>query len=257
MRAEAVRAAPSKGIGTRRETSLHEALKIRYTGPGGNTEVVHRGFVCDGIDASGTIIEVQTSNFAAIYRKLESLSREAKLVLVYPVIKTCYLELYDTGKHLIRRRKSPKKGGFWDIFNELIYAPLLPSLSNLRIELALVDAAERRIQDGKGSWRRRGVSIADRSLLALHETLSLAGVSSYRRFIPPELKGNFTVRELAAAAKIGETTARKTVYVLTRLNLIERTGKKGRAFVYRRVITNHSPHGKHGKEEFLPRGRKS
>lgn len=228
------RALPNS-IGTRRETSLHEALKIRYTGAGGSTEVVHKGFVCDGIDASGTIIEVQTSNFAAIYRKAESLSREAKLVIVYPVIKTCYIELYDTKETLIRRRKSPRKGSFWDIFNELIYAPLLPSLANLRIELALVDAAERRIQDGKGSWRRKGVSIADRSLLEFHETLSLSGLSSYRRFIPPELKGNFTVKQLAKTAAINKITARKAAYVLAKLNLIERTGKEGRALVYGRV----------------------
>jgi hypothetical protein len=223
------------GIGTRRETSLHRALKVRYTGPGGRTEVVHKGFVCDGIDASGTIIEVQTSKFSAIYRKARNLSSEARLVIVYPVIKTCLIELYDTGQKLLRSRKSPKKGGVWDIFNELIYAPLLPSLSNLSINLVMVDAVEQRIQDGKGSWRRGGVSIADRRLLAVHETLSLSGLASYRHFIPAELQGDFTVKKFAKTAGIHETAARKAVYVLARLNLIERTGKEGRAWTYRQV----------------------
>jgi hypothetical protein len=221
------------GIGTRRESSLHAALKIRYTGRGGRTEVVHRGFVCDGIDASGTIIEVQSSNFAAIYKKAVDLSREARLVIVYPVIKTCLIEVYDTEEKLLRRRRSPKRGSAWDIFNELIHAPLLPALENLSIELALVDALERRIQDGRGSWRRKGVSIADRGLLAFHDTISHTGLSSYRRFIPAGLKGNFTVKKFAEKAKIDEVTARKAAYVLAKLELIEKTCKEGRAWVYR------------------------
>ncbi|MDR0389850.1 MAG: hypothetical protein LBH73_07255 [Spirochaetaceae bacterium] len=232
-RTKALQSRPN-GIGTRRETSLHKALKTRYTGKGGKTEVVHQGFVCDGIDASGTIIEVQTANFAAIYQKAERLSRKEKLVIVYPVIKTCLIEVYDTEEKLLRQRKSPKKGSAWDIFNELIYAPLLPSLSNLSIELALVDAVEHRIQDGKGSWRRKGVSIADRKLLEFHETINLEGIASYTRFIPAELEADFTVKDLAQTANINETTARKAAYVLTRLKLVERTGKKGRAWLYKR-----------------------
>jgi hypothetical protein len=239
------------GIGTRRESSLHEALKIRYTGRGGRTEVVRKGFVCDGIDASGTIIEVQSANFAAIYKKAENLSRDARLVIVYPVIIMSFIELYDIEGKLLRRRRSPKKGSAWDIFNELVYAPFLPALKNLSIELALVDALERRVQDGRGSWRRKGISIADRSLLAFHETLSLEGISSYRRFIPAGLKGNFTVKKLAETAKIGETTARKAAYVLAKLELIEKTGKEGRAWVYRQKKAARSLARRTAPEDYL------
>jgi hypothetical protein len=100
------------------------------------------------------------------------------------------------------------------------------------VELALVDIIEKRIDDGAGSWRRKGISIADRSLGALRQSLVLRKPNDYRIFIPFKKEEPFTVRNLALAAGISASIARKTVYVLFKIGIIEKAGKQGNALVY-------------------------
>jgi hypothetical protein len=106
-------------------------------------------------------------------------------------------------------------------------------LKGLSIELALIDALEKRVQDGKGSWRRAGASIAERELAAWRDSIVLKKPRDYRRFIPPALARGFTVGTLAEEAEISKELARKTLYVLNKIGVVERTGKTGRAFTYR------------------------
>jgi len=105
-------------------------------------------------------------------------------------------------------------------------------LPRLTLELALVDIVEKRIDDGAGSWRRKGISIAGRSLGAWRQSLILQKPKDYRVFIPFKEKEHFTVRSLALTAGINTSVARKTVYVLSKMDLIERAGKQGNAIVY-------------------------
>jgi hypothetical protein len=226
---------PARGsdIGTRRESGLHRALKFRYCGENGRTEQVLGDYVCDGLTESGEIIEVQTGSFGPLKDKAEKLAAQGPLRIVHPVIITKYIETYDAGGTLIRRRKSPRRGGPWDLFRSLLYAPELPLLRGLTIELALIDVLEKRVQDGRGSWRRRGTSIAGRDLAGWHDSIILKKPRDYCRFIPPALVRGFTAAALAEGAEISTELARKTLYVLNRIGVVERTGKEGRAFTYR------------------------
>jgi ribosomal protein S25 len=217
-------------IGTENESSLHRALKFRYADPG-KTEEERAGFVCDAVGPGGEAIEIQTRNFGALKNKLPALAARGRTRLVYPVIVNKTIELYDTDGGLISKRKSPRKGGVWDIFNELIYAPKLALLRRLTVEIALVDVTERRRDDGLGSWRRKGVSIEDRRLDAFHESIVLQKKADWRRFLP--VTGEFTVKELAERAQIRPVLARKTLYVLEKAGLVEKLRKKGRSWVYK------------------------
>jgi hypothetical protein len=222
-------------IGTRRESDLHRALKFRYCGENGRTEQVLGDYVCDGLTETGEIIEVQTGSFGPLRDKAEKLAAQGPLRIVHPVIVSKYIETYDAAGTLIRRRRSPRRGGPWDLFRSLLYAPELPLLKGLTIELALIDVLEKRVQDGRGSWRRGGVSIAGRELAAWHDSIILEKPRDYRRFIPAALAGDFTTAALAEGAKISTELARKTLYVLNKIGVVERTGKEGRAFTYRRL----------------------
>lgn len=224
---------PGSDIGTRRESALHRALKFRYSGPEGHTEQVWGDYVCDGITETGEIIEVQTGSFGPLREKAKKMAAAGPLRIVYPVIVIKYIETYGADGTLIRRRRSPRRGSPWDLFRSLLYAPELPRLKGLSIELALIDALEKRIQDGKGSWRRGGTSIAGRELTAWRDSIILKKPGDYRRFIPPALARSFTAGTLAEGAEISPELARKTLYVLNKIGVVERTGKKGRAFTYR------------------------
>ena len=219
-------------IGIHNETSLHRDLKYTYAGPDGQIEADVGGFVADGVTAAGEYIEIQAGDFGRFKRKAVKLASLGKLRVVYPVIITKYIEVYSNKNKLQYRRKSPKQGNAWDIFNVLIHAPELPLIPGITIELALVNVTERRIQDGKGTWRRKGVSISDRQLMTAHECICLRKPADYLRFIPFKKKETFTSGLLGEKAGIQADLARKTLYVLDKMGIVERVGKQGNSFVY-------------------------
>ncbi|MDR2259243.1 MAG: hypothetical protein LBE14_08870 [Treponema sp.] len=224
--------AKPRSIGTEKESGLHRALKIRYTGAGGKTEAWVGAFVADGISEDGEIIEVQTGSFGPLKRKIRDLTAQGRVRIVHPVIINKYIEVFNTAGEKQYRRKSPRKGSEWDLFYALLYAPELPRIPGLTIELALVDILETRIQDGKGSWRRKGASIAGRELVACRGTLSFNSPADYRRFIPFGGGEEFTSGDLKEKTHIQGSLAAKTLYVLTKMGLVKRTGKKGKFWVY-------------------------
>ena len=215
------------------ETSLHRELKFTYAGTGGQTEAGVGSYVADGINAAGEYFEVQTGSFGPLRKKAIELAAKGRLRIIYPVILVKYLEVFDIHGNLLYRKKSPKKGSPWDIFNALIHAPDLPNVNGIIIELALVDAVERRVRDGKGSWRRRGISIVDRRIETLHECICLEKPADYLRFLPFNKNEKITSCLLKEKTGIPITAARKTLYVLVKLGLIEMTGKQGHYHVYR------------------------
>ncbi|MDR2101876.1 MAG: hypothetical protein LBP43_04830 [Treponema sp.] len=227
---------PQSRIGTERESSLHRALKFRYAGTAARTEASLGGYVCDGVSESGEIFEIQTGSFAPLKRKARDLSALGPVRIVHPIIVSRQIELYDDEGALLSRRKSPRKGTIWDLFKALLYAPELPLNPNIWIELVLVDVRERRIRDGRGSWRRRGVSIADRELTACIGSVPLHSIRDYGCFIPFPEHEEFTVKLLGDRARISPVIARKALYVLTKLGVTQRVGKKGNAFRYIRCI---------------------
>jgi hypothetical protein len=199
----------------------------------GRTEESVEGFVADGVNDEGVFIEVQTGSFGPLKKKLRKFSTLGRVKIVHPIVINKYIEVFDEKGKFLYRRKSPRHGSEWDLFNCLLYAPELTALPGLSIELALVDVTEKRIRDGRGSWRRRGISIRDREMAAWHGCLSLARPADYRRFVPFGRKETFTIRNLAEKTGIDAGLARKCLYVLTKMGLVARVGKQGNALVYR------------------------
>ncbi|MDR1249577.1 MAG: hypothetical protein LBK63_09770 [Treponema sp.] len=226
------------GIGTEREGSLHRALKLRYAGAGGATEVIRGSYVCDGINGNGDMIEVQTGSFGPLKKKVPELLLQGPVRIVHPIILRKTIETWDERGTLLRRRRSPRKGSAWDLFDALIHAPDLPLLQGLSVELAMVEVTEKRVLDGKGSWRRKGASIADRSITEYRETRVFNTPRDYRFFLPVAAGESFTAKGLAEKAGIAPAAAGKALYVLSRIGLAERVGKAGNAYVYQ-VTDNH------------------
>lgn len=224
------------GIGTRKEQTLHAQLKRSYAGPDGAVEVPVGSYVCDAVAPSGEIVEVQRKNFGAVATKLRALAAAGPTLLVHPVAAVRTIELVDETGATLRRRKSPKKGTAWELFDSLVSAPTLPLAGGLRIEVLLVAETERRVADGKGSWRRGGISVADRRLDAVLGSVLLSGPEDYAALLPPELPHPFTAKDLATAAGLRIALARKAVYVLSRMGVLRDAGKDGRAKLYGRIV---------------------
>ena len=227
----------ASSIGTKKESSLHRSLKFQYSGSGGATETLIGDYICDGQTGKGEIIEVQTGSLGPLKEKARNLTKTGKVKIIHPIIFQKHIELFDSDGQFLRRRKSPRKGSAWDLFDALIYAPELPLLKNLTIELAVIDIVEKRIDDGSGSWRRKGVRIADRIPTTRYEAIILKKPKDYDQFIPFEKNKPFTVKTLSEKTGISVALARKTIYTLSKIGIIERIGKEGRAYIYKRKTT--------------------
>jgi hypothetical protein len=224
-----------KTIGTNNESSLHRALKFQYTGPEGETEAEVGSFVADGIRKDGEYIEVQTGSFGPLKKKVKEFAAIGKVRIIHPIAVTKTIEVYAKDGKLLYRRKSPVHGTPWDIFDALLYAPELPLIKGVTIEIVMADITEKRKNDGKGARRRKGISIQDKELSAFHESIILSKPKDYLRFIPFKKTEEFTVSSHAEKAGIKRWVSQKALYALTKMNLIKKVGKKGNAWVYVRL----------------------
>lgn len=223
---------PKPSIGLLRETSLHAALKTWYAQEGDRLEVLVDGYVID-IFREGLLVEIQTSNFSNLKVKLVQLTRNYPVRLVYPIAQQKWIVRVSLDGHtMLTRRRSPKHGRVEHLFNELVRFPALISDSNFSIEVLLTQEEEIWRGDGKGSWRRKGWSIADRQLLGVRDRLIFSTIQEFRALLPPDLRTPFTTRDLAQTLAIQQPLAQRMVYCLREMGVLEAVGKQRQAWLY-------------------------
>jgi len=223
-----------KGINIDNEHTLHNQLKDWYSKPGDRLETKVDGFIID-ILRGKTCIEVQTGNFSAIRNKLRKLTKDRKVVLIHPIAVEKWIVQLDYNGEENSRRRSPKRGRLLDVFDQLVYMPDLIRRSNFTLCVFMVKIDELRVRDGKGSWRRGGVSIVDRRLLEVVDEIHLKEPADYLDFMPDDLEENFTNRSLGERIAVTPNKSRKITYTLRAAGLIEQVGKSGNAHLFRIV----------------------
>lgn len=214
------------------ESSLHSQVKEWYGRAGDQFEVEVDGFIVD-IVRGNLLIEVQTGNFSSIREKLRSLVENHRVRLVYPVAERKWIARVNRlGGSVVSRRRSPKKGRLVDVFDELVSIPRLGGDGNFMLEVLLIEEEEVRCDDGRGSWRRRGVSIKDHRLLKVVDSVLFSSRKDYLRFLPSGLTEPFTSRQLSEASGFSLRLARRITYVLRRMGALRVVGKEGQAWRY-------------------------
>jgi hypothetical protein len=221
----------SNGIGTLGERSLHAALKDWYAQPGDWQEVGVDGYVVD-IVRGDLLIEIQTGNFSALKRKLAALVADHPVRLVYPVVAQRWIVRVDAAGEPISRRKSPRRGRVEDLFAELVRIPTLLAEPNFSIEVALVHTEQVLRDDGQGSWRRKGWSVADRRLIEVVGAARFDTPDDLVALLPETLPDPFTNRDLARALNIRINLAQKMTYCLRKMRVIAIVGKQGNALLH-------------------------
>ncbi|MGH4138977.1 hypothetical protein [Clostridium sp.] len=221
---EVVYVLEQSGININNEKSLHSSIKQWYAMPGDRLEVKVDKYIIDLV-REDSLIEIQTRNFSAIGNKLRDLVKYNVVRLVHPIAIEKYIVTMDDSNKLISRRKSPKKGKLLDLFDELIRIPDLIDEENFTLEILMTKEEEIRCKDGKGSWRRKGISIVDRKLVEVVEKVIFVDKKDFLRFLPEELPENFTNKELAKILKITVYKARKVTYCLRKMGIIKEVGK--------------------------------
>lgn len=227
-------ASVNNGIGTLQENSLHAGLKALYVQPGDSIEAKVDGFIID-IVRGDLLIEIQTRNFSAIKNKLVRLLENYQVRLVYPIAREKWIVRQDMDGKVLSRRKSPARGRIENVFRELVRIPELVAYSNFCLEVVFVDEEEIRVDDGKGSWWRKGWSIVDTKLVGTAGFHTFCSASDFTALLPKGLPEVFSVKDVARQSGIPRYLAGKMLYCLRQMNAVQTCGRKGRAYLYQRI----------------------
>jgi len=223
-----------KKIGSLGESSLHADLKAIFASPGDLIEYEVMGSVVD-IFKHHEIVEIQTGNFGKLKTKLAKLAQILPVRVVLPLAAERFIIRIDKGGNKISRRRSPKKARYEDLFAQIIH--LGPWIIGKPIILEVVMIRDEVIwnDDGLGSWRRNGWSIADRTLLDILDRREFQSIKDYATLLPSTLPNQFSVKQLAEHANIALRLAGQMMYFLMQIHAVDRLRKEGRAYIYRRI----------------------
>ena len=223
-------------IGVLGEKSLHAKLKEWYSRPGDRFEEAIDGFHID-IVRDKLLIEIQTQQFSSIKRKLEALVKKHTVRLVFPIARGKWIVRFaKDGTTLLGRRKSPKKGKIFHLFEELVSIPSLIKHRNFSIEVLFTLEEEIRRDDGLGSWRRKGFSIADHRLLEVTDSHLFERPPDFLAVIPAPMPEPFSTKDLAEITGNPRWIAQKAAYCLRKMGAIEAVGKSGNSVLYSKHV---------------------
>ena len=222
-----------KGIGTLGEKTMHAVLKEYYQ-PYSESQEVKVGNYVDDIVSENGIIEIQTRSFYKLIKKLDCFLEfcDVTVVTALPAIK--YISWLDpeTGK-CSNRRKSPYKASIYDAVNEMYSIKYTLDNPRMHIRILLLEVEDIRYLNGWSKNKKRGSSRCDRIPIDIIDEIEFNCVHDYRQFIPKNLPEHFTSKDFADCAGIYRNVAQTTLNILSYLGIVEKTGKTGKAYLYK------------------------
>lgn len=225
-------AGPRVGIGRLGEKSLHAALKL-YLEPDPSRHEVHIGrYVADIVNQRG-VVEIQTGGFGRLREKLEFFLAHYPVTVVYPVAAVKRIISIDESGSQTRPRKSPKRGGPWELLTELYsLRELLGRLGEggLGFCVPLLEVEEYRMKSGG----RRGYTRWERMPVRLLDEVWVQRPEDAGLLLPPGLAEVFTAKEFRAAGRFSSMSGSLALTAARELGAVERAGNRGRAYLYRR-----------------------
>lgn len=222
------------GIGTLGEKTQHAVLK-RLFGPGESSREVRVGpYVADVFGPEG-IVEIQTRGFDRLREKLALFLQAAPVTVVYPVAQVKWLIKVQEDGSLGARRKSPKRPGPCEILPELYKIKPLLGREGLSFCVLLLEVEEYRLERAEVKVGRKRTACYERMPVALLDSVWLREPEDFGRLVPEGLRQEFTAREFAKPARLSLGKAQVGLNVLRSVGAVELSGKKGRAYLYRRV----------------------
>lgn len=220
------------GIGTLSEKTIHSVLKYYYAPNPAYHEIKIGPYVAD-ICVDGEIYEVQTRNFNKMRGKLEYFLQEHDVTIIYPIAHTKWLSWLDMETGVLSpKRKSPKKGSFYRVVPELYKIKMFVGNPRLHLILILIDVEEIRYLNGWSINKKRGSSRMDGIPVDIFDELRIDTMDDYKKFIPGNIKENFTSKDLANTAKIPQGLAATLLNILLETGTVKRIGKVGNAYIY-------------------------
>ena len=220
-------------IGTLSEKTIHAVLK-KYIEPDEDKHEIPIGDHVADIYTGDRIYEIQTRNLKRLSDKLKSLLLSYKVTVVHPVIrkKKIYWIDPDTGEMKVPKKASPRTGSFESAVLEIYGIKELLHDPNLSVKLIMIDADEFRIRDGYGKDNKKYGTWLDKVPTDIIDEKSFDCPEDYIQFLPEDLPEEFTVKD-AEGCGMKKDDASLIISFLNKIDVIERIGKRGRAYLYR------------------------
>ena len=217
------------------ETSLHRQLKALYAGDGDATQEERLGEFRIDVVRDDVLIEIQHGSLAAIRRKVETLLRKHRVLVVKPlVIRKTLVTCNAKDGPEIARRLSPKRGSVLSLFDELVYFCHVFPHRRLTLETPLVEIEEWRYP-GHGRrrrWGRKDFQVADQKLVQLHGVERYHTAQDLLRLLPATLPSPFHSGHIAEQLGIQRWIAQRVTYCLRNMKALKIVGKVGNAQLY-------------------------
>lgn len=192
------------------------------------------GWIIDAVQGK-RLIEVQTGHFSSIRTKLFHLIDNYHVTLVYPIAYEKWIvKLPENQFAHQERRKSPKRGTIFQVFNELVSFPQLIQHPNFSLEVPIIQEEEVRKFSREKTWRQYGWARVERRLIQVLETVRFSSPNDFVALLPSSLPGEFITADLSLQLHIPRYLAQKMIYCLCQMSAIEVIGKKGRFLLYKR-----------------------
>ena len=221
-------------IGVLNEGPLHASLKHLYTHPGDVMEAAVDGYLVD-ILRGDLIIEIQSTSFASIGKKMRDLVCRHRVRLVHPIAQERWIvKLPASRGGFTVRRKSPKKGGFEEICQELVSFPDLLVNKNFELEAVVTREEELRRFDGRRGRRRRGWVVVERRLVEVVDRMLIRGPTDLVALLPVDLPNPFQTSDLSSLLCRPRALAQKMAYCLRKCGVITVVGRDRNGILYQR-----------------------
>lgn len=226
-------------VGTQNEKLIHAALKNYYARFSDEQEIKIGGFYADAVCEDG-IFEIQTRQLYKLKEKLKAFLECSRVTVVYPsacVLGTLYIN-EDSGE-IVKETPPRKMNSLLKTFEELYSIRDFLNDENLRIILARLKIQKRVYFHGNeppniASRSARKKCRIEKIPLEFREETVLENKADYARFLPEHLAQEFNKKEFAKAAN--ESSSSLRLEVLRTVGIIEKTGKKGNSFLYKRSL---------------------
>ena len=226
----------SEGFSVIAEGSVHKAIKLYVEPRAEKHEVPLLGGVADVYNENG-VFEVQTGSFKPLAPKLRRFLPEHKVTIVHPFrVRTRHRWLDRESGEII----TPKSAGgsvrsLYSVGRELYAIRDLIGDPNLTVRIIAYECDEYRVLDGWDKTKRRGATLLGRTPTALLGEIELSTLSDYTALIPSALDESFLAKDYMRAVKSRSRYDALNLKLLEFLGLIERVGKQGNAYIYRRT----------------------
>lgn len=223
------------GIGTYKEFSLHSVLKRHYCGDKSFHEIPCCGYIAD-IKQENRIIEIQTSGFYTMKKKLEAFLEDNSVTVVYPVIERKIVSWIEPGSgEITASNKSPKRLSAATILTEIYGVRELILNGKLSFDAVILEATDYKLLDGFGKDKKRHATKIDRVPTDLIDIIHLTTKEDYKKLIPYKANEEFAAEDFAKACRMNKANAYKALKTLSVLGIVEDGGMNGRRKIYRYI----------------------